>query len=956
MRRRTALRRSNLRVQITAVEGLEIREVLSATTALAGLTVAPMFAVTPFTGIVPPSTAFTPAQIRQAYGFAGVSFNGTAGDGTGQTIAIVDANDDPNIQTDLNAFDAQFGLTATTVTRVNENGGTSLPATDSTGGWELEESLDVEWAHAIAPGAKILLVEASTSNDGDLLAGVTYAASHANVVSLSWGGGEFSGQTSYDGDFSHPGVAFVASSGDSGAPISWPASSPNVLAVGGTSLSLSGSAYSSETAWSGSGGGPSAFEAQPAYQSGVVTGTSARANPDVAYNADPNTGYAIDDSFPYNGSNLGWLQIGGTSAGAPQWSALLAIADQGRALNNLPALDAASPTEVMTNLYKNATSGNFHDVTTGNSTGSPNYYAGVGYDYATGIGSPKANLVLPELVGSSATPIDHLIVSAPSPETAGASFLLTVTADNPSNATDAGYRGTIHFTSTDSQAGLPANYTFTAADNGVHTFSVNLKTAAHQTVTATDTATAATNGTTPGVAVNPAADSQFSIGGLPSSETDGASHAVTVTAKDVYGNLATGYAGTVHFASTDGAASLPATYTFTAADKGVHSFLVTFNTVGTQSLTVSDGTLSATQSSITVSPAAPVSLGATVASNTQINLSWSGAAGATGYVVQRSANGSIGWTQIGGTAAGVTTYSDTGLTAGTTYYYRVQATGGAGSAASNTASATTTGAVVTDHLWGSSVAPQPDSYATGSYEVGVKFTSTTAGTVTGVRFYKQTWMGGVTHVGHLWGSNGALLATVTFTNETASGWETATFSTPVSVLANSVYVASFSTGGGNFGISTNYFASAGVTSGPLQAPSSPAAGGNGVYGSSGSFPSYTQSGMNFWADVNFTPGNSSMALLGGGGGGGGAHAAPASATGLGLNLGATPTPAPSPATSPIYAIPPAAIRPVTLNGPHGSHATPPQSHHTANLASWPNRGTVAQALTFSMRNRFFVGS
>ena len=264
----------------------------------------------------PPAGAYTPTQIQQAYGFNQINFGSVHGDGTGQTIAIVDAYDDPNIQADLNAFSAQFGLPSTTVTRVSQNGSTSLPSSDSSGGWELEESLDVEWAHAIAPGAKILLVEAASASDSDLLPAVSYAGSHANVVSLSWGGGEFSGETSYDGYFNHSGVAFVASSGDNGAPISWPAASSNVLAVGGTSLNLgSGNSYGSEAGWSGSGGGPSAYVSQPAYQRGVVTQTSMRANPDVSYDGSPSTGFAVYDSFNYSGASYGWMQIGGTQRG-----------------------------------------------------------------------------------------------------------------------------------------------------------------------------------------------------------------------------------------------------------------------------------------------------------------------------------------------------------------------------------------------------------------------------------------------------------------------------------------------------------------------------------------------------------------------------------------------------------------------------------------------------------------
>ena len=142
------------------IDQLESRSLLSA----APLSAHPMFEVGPLGGnTTPPAGAFTPAQIAQAYGFNGITFSGNAGNGSGETIAIVDAYNDPNIQTDLNTFDTQFGLPATTVTRYNENGGQSFPASDSTGGWELEESLDVEWAHAVAPGANIILVEASSA-------------------------------------------------------------------------------------------------------------------------------------------------------------------------------------------------------------------------------------------------------------------------------------------------------------------------------------------------------------------------------------------------------------------------------------------------------------------------------------------------------------------------------------------------------------------------------------------------------------------------------------------------------------------------------------------------------------------------------------------------------------------------------------------------------------------------
>ena len=160
-----------------------------------------------------PGGGYTPAQIEQGYGFNQISFNGVAGDGTGETIAIIDAYDDPNIQSDLNTFDTEFGLAALTITKVNQTGGTAYPASDSTGGWELEESLDVEWAHAMAPAANIMLVEANSDNVSDLLAAVAYGAAHANVVSMSWGAGEFSGETTYDSDFDESGVVVRGVSG-----------------------------------------------------------------------------------------------------------------------------------------------------------------------------------------------------------------------------------------------------------------------------------------------------------------------------------------------------------------------------------------------------------------------------------------------------------------------------------------------------------------------------------------------------------------------------------------------------------------------------------------------------------------------------------------------------------------------------------------------------------------------
>ncbi|HKM54012.1 MAG TPA: DUF4082 domain-containing protein, partial [Isosphaeraceae bacterium] len=571
----------------------------------------------------------------------------------------------------------------------------------------------------------------------------------------------------------------------------------------------------------------------------------------------------VYDSVPYEGGS-GWWEVGGTSAGAPQWSALLAIADQGRALSGQLPLNSGSssgstnPQQVMSILYA-TNPADFHDITSGTSTGTPNYSSGPGYDYVTGMGSPIANLIVGSLVGTSTASYDKLVLSAPTAETAGKSFSLTVTAQKSSGGTDTGYTGIIHFTSSDAQAVLPASSTLV---NGTFTFPVTLKTAGSQSITATDTTTSAITGTLSGISVSPASASQFVLSG-PSTATAGVAQTLTVTAEDPYRNVATGYTGTVQFTSSDTAAVLPANYTFTtgtSGNDGVHAFPLTFGTAGTQSVTVTDTVstkIYGTQSGITVAPAAPTNLTASAVSSTQINLTWTGSNGATGYLIQQSLNGSTGWTQVGSSTS--TTFQQTGLSAATTYYFRVLATlGTIDSAYSNVASATTRGAAATpDSIWGNSSVPSENYYSHGSYELGVKFTASVAGEVTGVRFYKQTWMGGYLHVGHLWSSTGTLLATATFTKESAYGWQQVSFSSPVAIAANTVYIASFSTGGGYFGITSPFFTSGGVISGPLQALSNSVAGGDGVYNRSGAFPNVDGNGMNFWADVAYTPSSSS---------------------------------------------------------------------------------------------------
>jgi hypothetical protein len=399
------------RTRTPRLETLEKREVLSSSSLTAAPVAGLLPAAAPGGHLVAAASAgptgFTPAQLRQAYGLNQITFNGgISGDGTGQTIAIVAVYDQPNLAGDLATFDSTLGIAAPpSFTKVNQTGGSSLPAGNAS--WGSEESLDVEWAHGIAPGANILLVEASAPNLTDVVAAINTARNYpgVSVVSMSFAFGEFANESTYDSTFTtpagHNGVTFVAASGDdgsSGAP-NWPSVSPDVLAVGGTTLATDSSGNPlSETGWSGSGGGISSFEPQPAYQNGVVTqSTTMRTVPDVSLAAAGNnsvgTNYAVYDTYLSSGWTSGYPY--GTSAAAPQWAGLIAIADQGRALEGLGTLDGA--TQTLPDLYQ-MPAADFHDITSG-SNGA--YSAGPGYDLVTGRGSPAANLVVAALTGTS---------------------------------------------------------------------------------------------------------------------------------------------------------------------------------------------------------------------------------------------------------------------------------------------------------------------------------------------------------------------------------------------------------------------------------------------------------------------------------------------------------------------------------------------------------------------------
>lgn len=402
-----------------AIETLEGRTLLSATS-LALLAARqrahPTYELAHQAGLAPAATAgpigFSASQIRHAYGVDSINFGGTAGTGTGQTIAIIDAYDDPNAASDLHNFDLAEGLSdPPSFTKLNETGGTTLPPTDSAAKpntWELEESLDIEWAHAIAPGANIILYEANSTSFNDLVVNAVNTARNnpgVTEISMSFGGGESSGESAYDSYFTtptgHQGITFLASTGDSGSPGGYPAYSPNVVAVGGTTLTLSSTGgYQSETAWSSSGGGVSTQEPEPGYQNSVQS-TGSRIAPDVSMDANPSTGVAVYDTFD-NGTSTPWIQVGGTSLSSPMWAGLIAIANQGRVQNGLTSLNGQTQTLPM--LYQ-AQSADFHDITSGSNGG---YSAAAGYDAVTGRGTPVANLLVQNLAGTPQTAASYV--------------------------------------------------------------------------------------------------------------------------------------------------------------------------------------------------------------------------------------------------------------------------------------------------------------------------------------------------------------------------------------------------------------------------------------------------------------------------------------------------------------------------------------------------------------------
>lgn len=312
-------------------------------------------------GLVRPDTpsGYSPVDLRTAYNLASTS-------GSGVTVAIVDAYDDPNAASDVAVYRKQFGIAACGSGCFTKYKMGSV----ANSGWAEEESLDVDMVSAICPNCKILLVEAASSSLSALASAEKYATAHADYVSNSWSGNE--GTKTYDGDFNVSGVAITAATGDNGhnSTAQWPAILPTVTAVGGTTLS----SYNprTESAWSGAGSGCSKVYAKPSFQSGISTGCTMRAQSDVSADANPNTGVAVYDSY----RESGWLVFGGTSVATPIIASVFALANT-TANNN--------------DTYVYAHTSSLNDVTSGSdgSCGAPLCTAGVGWDGPTGLGTPN---------------------------------------------------------------------------------------------------------------------------------------------------------------------------------------------------------------------------------------------------------------------------------------------------------------------------------------------------------------------------------------------------------------------------------------------------------------------------------------------------------------------------------------------------------------------------------------
>ncbi len=411
---------------------------------------------------------YTPAQIRAAYGLPALPAAGTsltaaqaAQLGAGQTIYIVDARHDPNAAAELAAFNQKFGLPTCTTKAIattatlpltkasasacefsvvysTASGGmtTAVPAYDS--GWATEIALDVQWAHATAPLARIVLIEAADPSLNSLLGAVKLAnAMGPGIVSMSFGAAEGSWTASVDAAFTGAQMTYLAATGDSGAAVSWPSVSSKVVAVGGTTLTYTGTGARTETSWSGTGGGVSQYTPTPSYQTSAVPGMGTlarRAVADVAFNADPASGQYVA-VLAQGSSTMSWMSVGGTSLSTPQWAGLIAIANAQRAAAAKAALGAPQALlygqiASVPGTYASA----FSDITAGSNGSCGTLCAAkTGYDPLSGLGTPNVDKLLTALGGTTAAASAPVVTSAGIAGTVGKalSFTVSATSANP---------------------------------------------------------------------------------------------------------------------------------------------------------------------------------------------------------------------------------------------------------------------------------------------------------------------------------------------------------------------------------------------------------------------------------------------------------------------------------------------------------------------------------------------
>jgi subtilase family serine protease len=597
-------------------------------------------------------STYSPAQIRAAYGLpplpvtgASLTASQAAQLGAGQTIYLIDANSDPNIVAELAAFNQKFGLPTCTTQTVSAGTSLPLPAASTSGctfsvvnatssgaitsttapydsGWATEIALDVQWSHATAPLARIILINTPDASTGSFTGAVSLAnAMGAGSVSMSFGAPEGSWTASADSVFTGSGMTYLASAGDDGPSVQWPAVSPNVVAVGGTTLTYSGSGNRSESVWSDTGGGISQYTATPSYQNNKVPGITTLAHrsvSDVAFNANPNSGQYVA-ILPSGSSTVQWMSAGGTSIGSPQWAGIFAVANAMRALSSQSTL--GDPHAV---LYQQiaAVSGNyasdFLDVTQGSNGSCSTCSAKVGYDQVTGLGTPNASSLLTALSGATVSASAPVVTPASISGTVGTAltFTVSVTDSNPVTFSLSGAPSgmTINSAGTVSWATPFAgsySVTVTAKDSktgltGSGVYAITINAAKAPVVNSASVSGKAGTALTYTVAVTDANPVTYSLSGAPSGMTISSAgviswakpvagtYPVTVTAKD----SKTGLSG-----------SGVLTFTITTASSTSSGPVVTATglsgTVGTPllgSITVSDPGVSSISMSISNAP------------------------------------------------------------------------------------------------------------------------------------------------------------------------------------------------------------------------------------------------------------------------------------------------------------------------------------------------------------------